>query len=753
MNKIKLFIILSGCLFFLIPKIARAEEYKIHSVIIVPQNWQTQATPKLNDYKVGTNKAMSELQEWYKSKLNGKTFQFDSNVTVLNLDIPAPIYQKGDDMCKMFREIGGTKLLPPKIGTIYVIWIFGGGERNPCSTLYKGERRVGYAFLRDIELDGILNYEEKTSREVIFNGGTYNIPVLQRHTALGILLHELTHSFNLLFAGNAKGHPCTQANKEWCIDVNKDLPGGEEYERTPLGHYTNHFPDFVFNNSSDNPEKIELYKSPFLNPQNDPPPPIEPTVTAGAITNKDIFALQPDQEVEITGKGFGNEQGEIKFKFTRSPILCITRCITELTDYKVVSWNDNSIKISLGKSEILPDPQVAVFVRNMLAHFNWNIYVQTKGQNLFRKLYSEQGFESMLATYIERKFEARTGLHVKATCEGGKPAAGAKFDLVVHQETVDSFEKALKEGKVLISVITDLNGEVTFDVPEETVKDVPVTFEYKIVYNYNKAGTDKRIVRSPSTQTTFELDKCPDLPKLDVSQPSAFEDVKTLLISSSLGSEEGAKTYDSSDPVVDLTDYGDKDIYAQVVDSKGLQVFQVHLDPDQTIQIGDFKLVRRSEEITKVYFNDKLLFDKDNPDDGSETAIHLADNATDGQEFQLPVRIIYASGREDYGAYKITYKPEESSEGSDSVTPQLNENDKVDFSDQNETEESLTQKCKSNEDCPDLPAYCQAGITRQCVGGDCDPSNPDADNTGCVRSCEINEENPLNCKTEDENNP
>lgn len=51
---------------------------------------------------------------------------------------------------------------------------------------------------------------------------------------------------------------------------------------------------------------------------------------------------------------------------------------------------------------------------------------------------------------------------------------------------------------------------------------------------------------------------------------------------------------------------------------------------------------------------------------------------------------------------------------------------------------SLIPSAQEN-DCPDLPAYCEDGQTRQCAGGYLDESG------SCQRACEIIEEDPLDC--------
>lgn len=258
-----------------------APPFIIQPAILIPADKKDLATQeKINTYKQHILRGLRETQLFYSQKLNGKTFNFSDDFEIRNLD--AKVEGGGDKTAADF--LNRTKeldKLPFEIGVVRVVWVVGFTNTGGILGEAMPHKGSGYA-VGDIALDG---------NHLLSLGGQ------QRDISVVTLAHELGHTFGLVDTEFAEGHTCAENTRDrgTCKgDPSIPIPP-ERISYLDIMNWANTgapLKDMIFSNDRRNQEKTALYRSQFINPQKDPPPPIE-EVEAPPSTIK-VFGLSPN---------------------------------------------------------------------------------------------------------------------------------------------------------------------------------------------------------------------------------------------------------------------------------------------------------------------------------------------------------------------------------------------------------------------------------------------------------------------------
>lgn len=242
----------------------------VRPVLLIPEWLKNNVNEELlNRYKSDILEALKDVQQWYAQRLDGHTFQIDEkNFLVVysgpdTIEVPeGSIFGSG----YLAEYLDKANLLKETLSQDLVIWSIGdwsgiGVGYEDGYTITKDGRRINYgphAYLTQVNLEQLPNRPNN----------------LARNRALGMIAHEMGHSFGLVYAGWAKGHPCSVISLENCKEgAPTPLPPVEAWSKDVMGYEQPSFPDLGFNNSIHNPEVWKIYQSRFINPENNPPPP------------------------------------------------------------------------------------------------------------------------------------------------------------------------------------------------------------------------------------------------------------------------------------------------------------------------------------------------------------------------------------------------------------------------------------------------------------------------------------------------
>lgn len=272
--------------------------YRVKGGIIVPSNWKNFYSPdELETMKLDIIRGLTEVQEFYKNNLDGHTFLIDQEVEIFYSQKPylGPV-DRVEEASIAYRDLEINKIIEPVDPFItHVLFIVGTGD------VYQS----GGGQIAILNHKSLLALSDEAS---------------VRNVALGSIAHELGHALGLVFAGWATAHPCTEVTPYECLEGAPDpLPDKRELFESVIGHGISAYPNVSFNNSEYNPEKCKLFESPFINPQNDPCPPIQPSL----LPTFSVFDVNPTSvhfdvmsgygTLTIQGSGFGRKKGRVIF--------------------------------------------------------------------------------------------------------------------------------------------------------------------------------------------------------------------------------------------------------------------------------------------------------------------------------------------------------------------------------------------------------------------------------------------------------
>jgi hypothetical protein len=352
-----------------------AQEYKIKPYIAVPNDYDSNEDViglSLNTGNIDTDiesrfhrtilNALADVQEYFARQTNGKTFNFNKNITVTHL--PGNTEQlkgKSLSLCTIFSQLGGDQVIPENKRTVSVIWILG----LPSNPFFAG-CTSGFSENPNVIIPSqFLTALEKPNP-------------IEKTDGLQVLAHELGHAFGLSFGGYAKGHTCSNFTREdWC-QPNSPLPLPSTQEGLkalmfPSVRERRSLYEAVIYNTIHNPEISQLYKSPFINPEGSPGPEPEqfnqdendPTITSIILPfDNENSTISEGDTIKIIGKNFGKRQGSVEFYNAN---------YTDQSFYQktIQSWTDTAIIVHIDNVHISHDT-------------NWNISI----------IESEEGLES-----------------------------------------------------------------------------------------------------------------------------------------------------------------------------------------------------------------------------------------------------------------------------------------------------------------------------------------------------------------------
>lgn len=484
MKKTALFFIAILFLAFAFPAQVKAEEYTVQPILLIPKDWKSRVTPELeNQYKQNILDSLSEVQSWYKTKLNGKAFKFPNRVDVRQVDgeIGDPTYfskindaDNRKDIWSVFLRLGGRDFLFYPDDTLHAFWLVGSGgggnwggyiSRNGDTT-----RKVFFALLTH---ENLINLDKKRDPWI-------------RNKELGIVAHELGHGFNLVFAGKAKGHPCSEASTNECLGE-PPFPPADEWSENVMGPQWL-YPNTGFTNTIANPVVEKAYKSLFLNPQRDPAPAPTLKLKKTVVNSVRPKNLRPGESFEIIGNGFGQNKGNLSFK-------SFLLSVPEFRDFEILSWSDDIITAKI-KDSTEKVPYLRTYITAVITSDGKNSYA---------------GGDNVLSIAAQEKIPQATTIKVNATCGNNSQPFIAGYEVSFYRDTPDL-------QNVLISKAhSDSEGKTTLVLTNPTVGF------YKIIMtrldgqlpNPSPALFSIGIMKNQSTPTeviqNFNIPECPGL--------------------------------------------------------------------------------------------------------------------------------------------------------------------------------------------------------------------------------------------------
>ncbi len=316
----------------LAPGKVNAAGYFVKPILVIPADWKDKITSDIieNAYKPAILKGMTQAQQFYAAKLNGHTFNFLNNVSVIYSSNRTNL----EGICCATDVLRRLDVLPtPPNGEIDIAFVVGSADKN--SAAYANDSAVPRT--QDI---AAINHN---ALEALASDNTTLI-----NDGVDAIAHELGHTFGLTNAGWGGAHPCSisdpsqyipsiqQSSKKGDIE----LPPATEWTGSVMGYGSIPlFPNTSFDNSFWNPEIQRIYKSVFINPNGDTAPnPSNPTPSL-------ITGLSPSQVVlgssfEINGSGFGNDKGSV---ILSNPYISQD----DLPTIQITDWSAKNIKVSV----------------------------------------------------------------------------------------------------------------------------------------------------------------------------------------------------------------------------------------------------------------------------------------------------------------------------------------------------------------------------------------------------------------------
>lgn len=280
-----------------------ADFYRVKPYLVVPSAYEL-STAKQNRYSAGIRSALFEVQRFYASKLNGKTFNIDDRVEIIKSSkslqgIHSNLYTA---LIRLAPELD-----VPQAGLVRAIFILGtdttfnythGGTSRPAWGAPRG-LDAGITYMDHLVVDSLAGGDSQTKLWNVY-----------------ALAHELGHAFGLNQSGYALWHTCwTQYQDQECIEsAPLPLPEGDEsansvmsYNNTygTLGITHSQLAGFV--NTIHNPEIKKLYQSPFINPNHDPAPEPPQPVFRAVDFNPEANGLRLEGVVLSNNDGFTKE--------------------------------------------------------------------------------------------------------------------------------------------------------------------------------------------------------------------------------------------------------------------------------------------------------------------------------------------------------------------------------------------------------------------------------------------------------------
>lgn len=301
--------------------------YIVKPFLVIPSDWRSRISQdQENTYIKNIQKGMEASRQFYASHLYGHTFDYDPNVQVINSDLPSSNITESGCVVWALDQLNIPKydpVDPEKITNLF--FIVGSGNIASCAM---------------------------TTSSDITDASTYNLRVAainhqhlemlgesDNRFAVGIISHELGHTFGLSNGGLANGHPCSIIDEDQCkkipdLGVSIPYPPASECLNSVMGldycGSASNLSNLGFDNSDYNPEIRDIYKSPFINPDGSSAPVLvtPPAPVPGKITELTPNPIISGSELTIRGSGFGRDQG-----------------LVALGGYNPVSWTDTEIKV------------------------------------------------------------------------------------------------------------------------------------------------------------------------------------------------------------------------------------------------------------------------------------------------------------------------------------------------------------------------------------------------------------------------
>lgn len=358
------FLLMISPLIISIPSYA-TDVYIVQPIILIPKDWKDRESAEgIQSYKQVIVSNLGSAQQFFATRLNGKSFNFANTVEVVYSD--KEVFNTSGEIEKVFDYLNildstGKQLIPYQLNKIQAIWIIGSNTSGKA-----------YAFANSV---GRLDTSLVVMPYVDLFNARGDLGFDAKQWSKYALAHELGHAFGLNYSGYGKGHPCTEVSTGECIDgTPQPLPPAQEWTSV-MGYGTpfTEFPNIRFNNTFANPEITKLYKSPFINSENDPAP--EPTVDSG-VKAPTVFRLGSEQIVQAGtvynlfngDKLFGEKPGKIEF------ISTVDKTTTLPPDsYEVKNWNGIGIGIFIKDNAVSP-----------AAQSRWTMQVTTADGALFQ---------------------------------------------------------------------------------------------------------------------------------------------------------------------------------------------------------------------------------------------------------------------------------------------------------------------------------------------------------------------------------
>ncbi len=280
-----------------------ADRYSVKSYILIPADWKDKvSSQELDRYKKLISEAMVDVQSFYREKLNGHTFNIDSDIPIVTSDKnagndsvtgstqpsnPSDTSRGATFVEDTFNNVGGDSLIPLKNGEVQVVFVLGSAYSRSSAFGYK-DKESGRAMISHLDILFLDTRNELPNPITTTRDRTDHRNVhYDQNYALGTIAHELGHAFGLeqgteKYGGWGRAHPCTVDYPNECrSNTPLPLPTTEESANSIMSYNgenvlaTNGLHSTLFKgflNTTYNPEVITLYDSPFLNPNHDKAP-------------------------------------------------------------------------------------------------------------------------------------------------------------------------------------------------------------------------------------------------------------------------------------------------------------------------------------------------------------------------------------------------------------------------------------------------------------------------------------------------